>query len=598
MSALLGPNGQPIHSNAFKKAPAPQTGPAFGNWAGREGLNYTTMPGGGVLGFDLSRLTLQDFRVMRDHYQVNASLTVLQFMLHRLDWRIECDDEKISDFIEENIRQVWTRMIRALSQAYWAGYSPIVIEYENDPQAGSGRGGIVISKFKDLPPEESRVNWKQVEGYAPPGRMPPKFKVYDGIKHMASPDWPIPPENTVWYSLLMENGDFYGKKLLRAAFTPWYFSTIIHLFANRYFERFGEPLPVGRAPYDDDIEVGGHTVNGRDAMLDILTQLRSRGVVVLPSDKDNFGGGGTGNSDYLYDIEYLESQMRGADFEAYLSRLDEEITLGLFTPFLLLRGASGGGSYSLGVQQMQMYLWMLNALAGDMKEYIDFYVVKRLKDYNFGPNAPRATWEFRQLGKENVETMRAVVQALVSKGDIKPDIAQLGSIIGLSLEDISDLQKPDDDPDPTLGVDDPNTDDSDPTIDPTAGKDDRVRIRDDRNKPKNAPRSADAPGKAGKQVTARIRGQVENAFRRGTFGVSFAPSLGYRRLFEQSLVAEGADKVTAHEMTERLYERVEDWMREVISIGPEAFGAAGVDGFMELFERMLQTEIESLVEPR
>lgn len=595
MSVLLGPNGQPIHSNAFKKAEPPKTGPAFGNWMGREGLNYATMPGGGVLGFDLSRLSLQDFRAMRDHYQVNASLTVLQFMLHRLDWRIECENEKISEFIEDNIRQVWTRMIRALSQAYWAGYSPIVIEYENDPQAGGGRGGIVINKFKDLPPEESRVNWKLVEGYAPPGRKPPKFKVYDGIKHMASPDWPIPAENTLWYSLLMENGDFYGKKLLRAAFTPWYFSTIIHLFANRYFERFGEPLPIGRAPYDDDVEVNGQTVNGRDAMLEMLQSLRSRGVVVLPSDKDNFGGGGTGNSDYLYDIEYLESQMRGADFEKYLARLDEEITLGLFTPFLLLRGASGGGSYSLGVQQMQMYLWMLNALAGDMKEYIDFYVVKRLKDYNFGVNAPRATWEFRQLGKENVETIRAVVQALVTNGTVKPDIAQLGSIIGLSLEDISDLQQPDDQPDPSLGVEDPNADPgADPSVAPS--KDTRVRIRDDRNKPKDSPRSADAPGKAGKQISARIRGQVENAFRRGTFGVSFAPSLGYRRLFEQSLIAEGASKDKAHELTEAMYEKIEDWMREVISIGPDVF-ANNADDFMALFDRMLETEIESLVEP-
>jgi hypothetical protein len=51
----------------------------------------------------------------------------------------------------------------------------------------------------------------------------------------------------------MQNGDYYGKKLLRPAFTSWFFSMLVHLFANRYYERFGEPTPVGRAPFDDEI---------------------------------------------------------------------------------------------------------------------------------------------------------------------------------------------------------------------------------------------------------------------------------------------------------------------------------------------------------
>ena len=51
----------------------------------------------------------------------------------------------------------------------------------------------------------------------------------------------------------MENGNYYGRKLLNACFTPWYFSTLIHLFANRYYERFGEPIPIGRAPFDEDV---------------------------------------------------------------------------------------------------------------------------------------------------------------------------------------------------------------------------------------------------------------------------------------------------------------------------------------------------------
>jgi hypothetical protein len=52
--------------------------------------------------------------------------------------------------------------------------------------------------------------------------------------------------------------------------------------------------------------------------------------------------------------------MRGADFERYMTRLDEEMSIGLFTPILLLRTADVG-SYNLGQGHMQIYLWMLNA---------------------------------------------------------------------------------------------------------------------------------------------------------------------------------------------------------------------------------------------
>ena len=118
----------------------------------------------------------------------------------------------------------------------------------------------IIDKFKDLPPEVCSVNWKSVDGWVPPNepwRVPPKIKIYDGFKQFhygrtlgesgagGTGSWPIPVDNTLWYPLMMENGDFYGRKLLRPAFPAWFFSNLMHLFSNRYYERFGEPTPSG-----------------------------------------------------------------------------------------------------------------------------------------------------------------------------------------------------------------------------------------------------------------------------------------------------------------------------------------------------------------
>jgi hypothetical protein len=254
------------------------------------------------------------------------------------------------------------------------------------------------------------------------------------------------------------------------------------------------------------------------------------------------------------------------------------MSLGIFTPVLLFRTADVG-SYNLGVGHMQLFMWMLNALAGDLKEYIDKYVVGRLKDFNFGPNAEVAKWQFRKMGKENTETVRAVLTELVRVGRAKPDLDELGMLAGMTIDEIKIVTTPP--PDPAA---DPN---ADPPVDP-----DKREVRD---KPKTTkPKGVGQPRATGKQIAARISGQVEKAWRERTFGKGFSPSLGYRRRFEEALKAEGADDGTALSMAESMYGRVENWMRDVIGLGMNEF--AGPEDFMALFNRMLETEIDALEE--
>jgi hypothetical protein len=357
-----------------------------------------------------------------------------------MDWKIECDNKKIADQITENMQNVWTPLIRAISQAFWAGYSPNVLQFEN------GNKYVELTKIKDLLPEECCVNWTDVPGWAPAGHIKPKIKVFDGIKVFGQ-NWPVPTQNSLWYPLLMENGDYYGKKLLRPVFTSWYFSILMHLFSNRYFERFGEPVPVGRASYEDEITVpvaGGGTkkVRGADLMVQILQNLRNRSVVVLPNDRTQIGQhGGTHSTEFDYDIEYLESQMRGADFERYLTRLDEEISLGLFTPLLILRTADVG-SYNLGTTHWSMYLNMLHAIASDVKYYIDNFILSRLVDFNWGVNAPRAKIKFRKMADDRKDLVLQMMQALIANGSAKPDLVQLGDIAGLTMTEVKQLADP------------------------------------------------------------------------------------------------------------------------------------------------------------
>lgn len=564
---LLGPSGQPLQS--FKKDKPIALGPSFGNWLERD-VVWGEMPGGAILQFDLSRLTLADYRAMRHHPQINACLSLLTFMLHQVDWHIECEDKKIADETEDILRLVWTRLVRALSQAFWAGFSPTVIEFENNVQ----QRRVEISKFKDLLPEECTVHWKLVEGgYAPPNHPKPKFRVFDGIDQWGAP-FPIPAENSLWYPLLMENGNYYGRQLLKAAFAPWYFSMLIHLFANRYFERFGEPLPIGRADFEDEFTDPNDStkkITGKEVMEQALQRLRSRATVTLPSDAQTAPGSNTAK--YRYDIEYLESQMRGADFERYLSRLDEEMSLALFTPLLLMRNADVG-SHNLGVQHTQTWLWMLNALVGDMKEYIDRYVLQRLKAYNFSPNAPRVEWKPKKMGKENQETLRAIISELVSQEKIGFDLTEIGEALGMTVKQVRVVKSETD-----TGEDDDRV-----------GRPERTSADDD------GPRGVGEPRATGREVSARVSGQVQNAWKEKRFGASYKPTLGFSKRFVSAFQAEGHSPSDAERLTQTLYSRMDAWMEDAIGMGTEAY--SGPSDFMAMFDRALDTQIEALCSGR
>lgn len=563
---LLDHKGNQVSSSqirSYKKAPQPIKGEAFGQWGG-EHVRYGNMPGIGIVQFDLSRLTIADYRAMREHYQVNASLSVLSFMQHQSDWHIECENPKIAAECEQQLREVWTPLNRSMSTANWAGYAPTVLQWENSAL----RNRTELHKVKDLVPETCQVNWLEVDAWTPPGlHARPKISIFDGIKQLGTP-WPIPVENSFWYALLQEHGDFYGKNLLKPAFTSWYFSILMHLFANRYYERYGEPIVKGRAPFDADVRLpSGKTLNGMEYLLTVIQQMRNRSVVALPDDKTEMSNG---RMEFDYDVSYVESQMRGSDWERYMTRLDEEISIGLFTPILLLRTADVG-SYNLGVGHMQMYLWMLNAMNSDRALYIDKYILNRIVDFNFGVKAPRAKIRFRKLGNQNSEVIRTIINSLVSSGSVKPDIQELGEIAGLTLTEVDEL---------TTDPEDPNAPDG------LGGVVDDDRPRGGGSS--EGPPGVDEPRATTKEITARVARQAERAFKRRE-QLEWIPDLGYSARLARELYDSGVDNPES--AVQSVYRNVQIWSREVL----EASVFDKHTQFMEYFDRVLGNELERVL---
>lgn len=377
--------------------------------------------------------------------------------------------------------------------------------------------------------------------------------------------------NSLWYPLLMQNGNHYGRRLLRTAFQPWFFSSLIHLYQNKYFERFGEPVPIGRAPYTDKVKVGDKTVFGYELMANILSNVRSRSAVVLPNSRSKEGM--NDQPEFDYQLEYLESQMRGADFERYLTRLDEEMSLALFTPLLLLRTADAGG-FNQGIAHTQVYQWMLNAVAGDWSEYIDKYVLRPMAVYNFGPKAKLPRIRFRKLGTAQQETLRAVVQAMISKDKAMPDLEELGQHIGLTLNEVEEVM-------------DKNPDDAllHPELenDPEAEGDRRVG-RPERTKDEDL-----KPGSTTKQITQRIHEQIARVYKNDLFE-EWNPAPGFTKQLTAELQANGHPN--ARGAATAFTASAINAMTDAARLGTKAFPTA--DAMKDYATKILDSETEKM----
>lgn len=515
MNVLYGPNGQELFNSSFAKPKVQSTKkPKIGEIGGWSNLNLIKaelLPAQNNLQFDTSKLRLSDYRMMRDHYQINSSLSLLTFMVHQAKWNIKCEDKKVADHVEFNLRKIWTRLVRAMSVAFWSGYSPNALQWENDSHVGK----VMLTKIKDLLPEECSPRWKKtklvggqrlgtdIDWQDQTGKLNGKGqgRIFDGIKQAGYAD--IPVENSFWYPVLQESGNMYGKKLLNAAFQPWFFSLLMHMFANRYYERFGEPAIIARAPYDEDVIINGNPVKSNVLMQHFGSVVRSGAVAVLPSDK--IQSGMDNDSDYEYTLEYLESQMRGADFERYIHILDQEMSLATFTPVLMTQ-TGDGGSFNLGVTHTQMYFRQINAILADMKEYIDRYILEPMALYNFGDNVKRPEIQFRDLGGTDPETIRAIVSALIGSGkyNIQFDPTELGQELGMTIEKIEEVTEPADVPIADDNPDDNNLPPKGNTRDPRsgAGRPDRIR---------KAPKGVDKKA----SVAAGLALRLTDQFRKG-----------------------------------------------------------------------------------
>jgi hypothetical protein len=384
--------------------------------------------------YNQSAIAIETYRKMRKDYQISACLNVLAFTIQKMDWYLTGSKPKVREFCEKSIKKIWNQLVKVMSKSFWAGYSPATKVFEYDEILK----GINYKNIRDLAPETCRIKLDDNGNFN-------GFKQYPAQTF----EQDVEPKYAFWYANQVEDGNLYGRSMLEAAYNAWYYSEIMHLFANRYYERFGEPAVVTRGPGTEDVkDSNGTALDAISSMKSVGEGLKSHSVVGIPSDRDDGGN-------YLFDIQYLESQMRGVDFDTYLKRLDMEKSRAIFVPDLLL-GTGRVGSYELGKEHKATFINGVMGMFDDFITYINKYITPQLVEYNFGTRTEIPEFNYLPLSKTSEDSLVAVFNAAL-KGDPNIlDIERLAPKLGIPLRDAQELAKINDEQNKNQQTNQPN----------------------------------------------------------------------------------------------------------------------------------------------
>jgi hypothetical protein len=93
------------------------------------------------------------------------------------------------------------------------------------------------------------------------------------------------------------------------------------------------------------------------------------------------------------------------------------------------------------------------------------------------------------------------------------------------------------------------------------------------------------------EIYRRVKPQVDKAFRDERFGPDLQLSMGFKKRLATELETIGVPDAVAK--TDRIYDFMDGWSRDVVALGPEEFSNS--DEFMQLFLKALDSKITEAV---
>lgn len=192
---------------------------------------------------------------------------------------------------------------------------------------------------------------------------------------------------------------YFGRSDLREAYRSWYAKDILVRYWNMALEKLGGGLIIASIGADAVIR---QDTDEYDALLEVLTQAKASGAVLLPTG-------------VTAEVHFPTS----ADgFEKACQYHDLAIAKALLVPNLMgVSNAGQTGAYSQSQTQLETFAWTLQADAKRLEGCVDRQVFRDLQDQNWG-DGEYARFKFKPLSTEQMRWMIDTWLKLVSGGTV------------------------------------------------------------------------------------------------------------------------------------------------------------------------------------
>ena len=305
------------------------------------------------------------FDEMRRDDQIYSVLNLRKFILLSPDWTIECEDEKVVDFItwnlENSLDEIFIKKLYNVLTCMDFGFSLT-------ERVFARQGNKII--LKDLKTRSPHSFDFEQDEYG---------KIQKVIQYVTDGEIEIDISKFMHFPYQQEFDNPYGKSVLNnGVYRAYWSKSAIIKFWNIYLERHGMPLGVGTYP-----NTSGDAA--REKFEKIGKNLSAKTFVTFPQG---------------YELDFKEATKDAGSYEKAIDKYNMMISRALLVPDLMGFGGAetGGGSYSLGEKQFDMFYAVVEFDRKQIERLVTKSIVNPLVQYNFGN--VEAKFVFKQVDEE------------------------------------------------------------------------------------------------------------------------------------------------------------------------------------------------------
>ena len=385
-------------------------------------------------------IDVDTFTLMKRDPQLAVGLSVIKLPVLALNWRVECDDEKIGKTVEWALKKIWRDLIKSSMTAIEYGFASHEKVWE--------RSKVKISSTTEDGKEkiyrnEDTVYYKKIKPHHPESikmKFDDKQNLIEIIQEGegANVEVVLPLRKTFLFTNDKEFGNPFGVSRLKNAYKIWYWKELLYQFMMQYYERRGTPPTVITAPPGKSTDSSGTQVDNMELALMLGSSLISSGVAVIPYQPDREGKGN------MWAIDLLTDDARGPMFIEVIKHMDARCLRAIYVPEDVLTHESGGG-YSSSSVHADVFLMSEKGLISDLEEAIDTQIISPFVEGNYLPEKRKPChvkmdpldWNRKIALKEIFIEMLRNIDTQIQMGvppKIVPDIEKVAEILEIPVE--------------------------------------------------------------------------------------------------------------------------------------------------------------------